>query len=131
VRSVDGTYSEIFPPGENSRFVDFAVAERAPIVFGSFVEGGDRNNRTHLCSSSAGAHPFERLDLVDSKCELRRVWVSKLLSASADATTLYVILGSAPPHSAGTPYAARYFVAAVSVGDGSFEDLAELETPYA
>ena len=61
----------------------------------------------------------------------KEIWVSRLLSASADGTFLYAITGSRPRPEPTTGYSIDYSLCRMVVATGEIEVVKLLETPFA
>jgi hypothetical protein len=140
VRGADvSSYRPLQLPLPTRRIGHLVSCQSSPVAFFFAFDDIDRSwQRIHRVAlpdgepeelpapSSTPAAQFQHAE----QFELLRVWLSDLLAASADASTIYVNLGM-EARGPDARHVVRYVVAEMSVADGSYRIAGELLSPYA
>lgn len=127
------TYREVPPPNAQGDFVRVVVCEVAPLALLLFAERGERGGTAHFSVYSL-LLPTGSLAVAPALSEhalQNDLWVSNLLSASADGLSFYAIIGSRPKAEPGTGYAIDYKLCKVCMATGAIEVITHIETPFA
>ena len=122
-------YRELNPPGPEFSFErDLAVATNAPFAFVMLQERSTRDSTVYAVSLPDGRlAPLPK----PTGYPAERIWISKLLASSADATWLHVVAAEYSPPRADGGYSVIYSLAQMNVSTGQLDKIVDLPTPFA
>jgi hypothetical protein len=123
------TYREILTGRDEHYFTDVTVASEAPIAFVRVRNSTSPPEAT----ISAVTLPDGVLHPIPAPVDRgsRALWVNEVLSASADGTFVYVVIGYRAAPRADGSYTVDFAISRMSVHTGVVEELVELRAVFA